>query len=421
VRVAVWEAIAGREALVAKARLLELERLGRQAKLQVRGAVEVGPEVLQIRLEVPVGERHGRILWWQEASMPWDAITQAAAGAGGSQPLSFSTWRCSPRQPLSGRLTRSSCAPRDPWRTQWLNLREMRALGTVALALLVALCVCAATASAAPLSMTFTEARANVGVQLSDATLFGPPDVAPFSAQIDPASGSITLGALEVPRFSTHITEPIDADVTVDFEIGLIKGSFNQATGALSLNGNAGGTLTATNETFEGEECTVSTEPSPLVLTTAGSSGGTSPRFGAPFTAGLTGPGAIAGEWTDMHAEPVEPGNTENVDFCNNVEGRIGGPGGVWLEQKGSVAPPPPPPPPPPAVCTVPKLAGKTLARAKAALKAANCKLGKVHRPRHLKGRGRLVVKSSNPAAGAKPASGKVNLRLGPKHRKARR
>src|SRR5687767_12837859 len=60
VRVAVRKAIAGRDALVAQAGSLELERLGRQAELQVRRAVEPGPDVLQILLEVPERERHGR-------------------------------------------------------------------------------------------------------------------------------------------------------------------------------------------------------------------------------------------------------------------------------------------------------------------------------------------------------------------------
>ena len=63
VRVAVRKAIAGRDALVAQAGLLELERLGRQAELQVRRAVEPGPDVLQVLLEVPERERHGAILW----------------------------------------------------------------------------------------------------------------------------------------------------------------------------------------------------------------------------------------------------------------------------------------------------------------------------------------------------------------------
>ena len=67
--------------------------------------------------------------------------------------------------------------------------------------------------------------------------------------------------------------------------------------------------------------------------------------------------------------------------------------------------------------CVVPRLAGKTLGRAKAALAGAHCTLGQVTKPRARKGHRlpRLVVKSSSPGAGAKPASGKVNLTLGPK------
>jgi hypothetical protein len=371
-------------------------------------------------------------------------------------------------------------------------------MGAIVLASLLALGTCASAASAEPLSMTFTESRANVGVQLSDAALFEAPDTAPFTAQIDPGSGSITAGALQVPKFSTHITTPIDADVTVDFEIGIITGSFTQATGALTLEGEAGGTLTS-----EGKECTVSTDPSPLILSTAGNSGGGSPRPGAPFAHGLTGAGAIAGQWNDMHASPIGGDTT----FCGDVEGRIGGPGGVWLRQEGDVVPPSAPqlkstdpaspgssgtprilgaaeagsnvrvyagsncagmpvatgsaaklgsPGIPVGVakgvtatfsatatdaagntsacsapisykrvssCVVPKLKGKSLRQARTALKAAHCGVGKVRKPKHKKrkGLGPLVVKSSNPAAGAKPASGKVDLRLGPKPRKAHR
>lgn len=175
----------------------------------------------------------------------------------------------------------------------------MRLRGTIALVLLFALGVCASPAGAEPLTMTFTEDRANVGVQLTDAALFEAPDTAPFNAQIDPGSGSITAGALTVPRFSTHITEPIVADVSVDFDIGTITGSFTAATGALSLKGQAGGTLTAESGSFEGEECTVLI-PETLELSTGGNSGGADPRFGEAFQSGLAGPGSIAGRWMDM-------------------------------------------------------------------------------------------------------------------------
>src|SRR5260221_1202444 len=63
VRVAVRKATAGRDALVAQAGLLELERDGRQAELQVRRALKPGPDVLQVLLEIPQRERHRAILW----------------------------------------------------------------------------------------------------------------------------------------------------------------------------------------------------------------------------------------------------------------------------------------------------------------------------------------------------------------------
>jgi hypothetical protein len=67
----------------------------------------------------------------------------------------------------------------------------------------------------------------------------------------------------------------------------------------------------------------------------------------------------------------------------------------------------------------VPRLAGKKLKVAKRRIKAAGCTLGKVGKPKRLKGEGRqvLVVKSSNPRPGATPANGKVHLKLGPKAR----
>jgi hypothetical protein len=288
--------------------------------------------------------------------------------------------------------------------------------------------------------MKFTEARADVGKQLSAANdedaLLKPPATAPFTAQIDPGSGSITDGLMAVPDFTTFINDPVEADVTVEFEIGPITGSFTEATGALTLSGVAGGTLIS-----EGKECAVSTTPAPLTLTTAGSAGGAGPLLGAAFTAGLSGPGAIAGQWTDMHAAPI----SGHIAFCENVAGEIGGPGGIWLEQEGEaepkpepkpsfvktdpVSPPPPPPSPPPPptrACLVPKLAGKKLGAAKRRIRAAGCQVGRVRKPRRLrrgKGTGRraLVVKSSNPGAGARPANRKVHLKLGPKHRKARR
>jgi len=59
-RVAVREPVVGRDALIAQAGPLELERLTRVTELQVRRAVEVGPDVRQILSEVPECERRSR-------------------------------------------------------------------------------------------------------------------------------------------------------------------------------------------------------------------------------------------------------------------------------------------------------------------------------------------------------------------------
>lgn len=66
--------------------------------------------------------------------------------------------------------------------------------------------------------------------------------------------------------------------------------------------------------------------------------------------------------------------------------------------------------------CTVPKLIGKTLTQAKAALRNYGCTLGKVtsRKASRKAGARRLIVKGSNPEAGTLTV-GTVSLRLGPK------
>ena len=69
-------------------------------------------------------------------------------------------------------------------------------------------------------------------------------------------------------------------------------------------------------------------------------------------------------------------------------------------------------PAPPAPKCLVPQLKGKTLARARGALAAAHCSLGKVRKPRGAK-LSKLRVKSSSPAAGTTlPSGAGVSLRL---------
>jgi hypothetical protein len=81
-----------------------------------------------------------------------------------------------------------------------------------------------------------------------------------------------------------------------------------------------------------------------------------------------------------------------------------------------ATTPAPTPTPPPPSGCTVPKLAGKTLGAAKAALSAAGCKLGRVTSPKVPRGTKppKLVVKTSMPPAGAH-TTGTVAIKLAAK------
>lgn len=76
------------------------------------------------------------------------------------------------------------------------------------------------------------------------------------------------------------------------------------------------------------------------------------------------------------------------------------------------------PPPPAEGKCLVPKLVGKTLAHARAALSAVHCSLGEVIRPQHRKRHklGQLVIRSSSPDPGTTmPAGSRISVRLGRK------
>ncbi|HVY96118.1 MAG TPA: S8 family serine peptidase [Solirubrobacterales bacterium] len=86
----------------------------------------------------------------------------------------------------------------------------------------------------------------------------------------------------------------------------------------------------------------------------------------------------------------------------------------VTQPPSGGPGPATPGAPPPPAPCVVPRLAGKTLKAAQAALTKAHCALGIVRQPRPRPNRReRFVVASSNPKAGAVRAAGaRVALRL---------
>lgn len=63
--------------------------------------------------------------------------------------------------------------------------------------------------------------------------------------------------------------------------------------------------------------------------------------------------------------------------------------------------------------CRVPKLKGDTLRQAKGALERAHCRLGRVHRPRHVAHGAHLKVSHQSPSAGAvRPQGTKVAVKL---------
>ena len=134
--------------------------------------------------------------------------------------------------------------------------------------------------------------------------------------------------------------------------------------------------------------------------------------FATSWTFGDGGSGAKGNTVTHVYTTPgVYPVMVSAVDGGGNTSTQLGA---IAI----TAAPKPPPP-----TCTVPQLVGRKLKAAKRKIRAAGCKVGTVTKPKGHKGKRRrvLVVKSSSPAAGARPADGTVDLRLGPKPRKARR
>ena len=96
--------------------------------------------------------------------------------------------------------------------------------------------------------------------------------------------------------------------------------------------------------------------------------------------------------------------------------------GEVVTEQLRDQAPPAPTAgasiaPPVIPTCKVPRLSGKTLTQARAALSAAGCHPGTVVKPKPRKGRraAALIVKATSPAAGSLAPGDVVGLTLGPK------
>lgn len=172
-------------------------------------------------------------------------------------------------------------------------------------------------------------------------------------------------------------------------------------------------------------------DSSPAIVGTTAELTGTVRIFAGAGCAGAvagTGSGEeleVSGITVAVAAETTAQFSATATDLAGNVSACSGPISFTNTHKIGfstvTVTMPPEELPPPPPGCTVPKLAGKSLAKAKSALKAAGCTLGKVKRPRPRKGKklGALVVRSSTPKADAN-TTGPVALKLGPKPKKRR-
>ncbi len=117
--------------------------------------------------------------------------------------------------------------------------------------------------------------------------------------------------------------------------------------------------------------------------------------------------GTDAIELTDCEGVTVEAGQILREGVRVAVSG-------IERDPCDFVPPPAPPPPPPPAAkaaCIVPKLRGRTLARARVLLARAHCSVGKVTRVRSRVKRG-LVLRQSSAPGSRKARGAKVSLRV---------
>jgi len=267
--------------------------------------------------------------------------------------------------------------------------------------------------------------------------------VGPFSHTYtaEPAMGGFGAGNLVIRFFLSSGSFP--PGVTLDETTG-------QLSGTPTADGTYTGVVSATNDVFSPDtqafsitiDTTAPAAPNGLASTPASPSSDLMPRIvgvaeagstvrlydnetciGSPRSTGtaatFTSPGlqinVTAGSTTTLYATATDAaGNTSGCSASKatyvNAADPVRDPGSqpIGHYDRGR------------RECTVPRLAGKTLARAKKALERAGCKLGKVTKPRRPKAGGRrvLIVRSSSPRPGAQPADSKVDLHLRVKPRK---
>ncbi len=193
-------------------------------------------------------------------------------------------------------------------------MKYVRRMTACLAATLGLLAMSAGMAQAAPVSMQFTDAVMDLGdvtgVKAIDSSVPDPPAT---------MTGDLTGTTVNIPK-AGFVFPPKDAEVmpgvtaTINMEANEdITGTFNAADGRLDLSASLKATVAVLGAT-----CVIS--PIELSLSTVNGR----PYLGVPYTAGLTGNGAIDASWSVL--PPVTGGAT-----CDAVAGLIAGPGGIWL------------------------------------------------------------------------------------------
>jgi len=211
----------------------------------------------------------------------------------------------------------------------WKRTKWRRWLGVVAST--AGMLICASQAAAEPFSLEFDQSLSYEGHGVygwpgfngADDTI--PPEP-PILVRLD---GEIEDGQIKAEA-EDFVVEPGHATI-VPFEsyfdsdwktIGAVSGSFNDATGHLSLNLNLVQTIG-----YEGVICSVGPVPVTLSSSSSGDVG-----TGVPFASGIDGPGALVGSWESV-PEPTGSDCDLRRLQCDPRHSLLKGPGAFGLSR----------------------------------------------------------------------------------------
>ena len=261
-----------------------------------------------------------------------------------------------------------------PTHSPTLASQKSRQLGLLLLALAAILASFAATApgsKASPVSLTFDNGRISMGffqdrtVLPADSSFPSPDLPTPQRTDIQ-LNGDLTDGNISIPAATNtgiqfpymNVKHPLQPDLKIPFTFRLnqdgLTGTFNQETGAMTLEGNLDIiviTGTGTNFPLTDSLDDVGVPPLglfarcrydnvPVKLSTAKSD----PFNGQPFADGFGTNGALAASWKSL-----TPSVSENGGTCGDLNQLTTSIGGLWLSN--AVAEPKPQPEGPKPSC----------------------------------------------------------------------